>query len=87
ALKPPKQTKAERQQQLQAAPSYAELPPASNAGSLPQSPGDMYGSLEPPPRRVVLAPMSTSEEREQAIATVNQRPEAALRVTKSWLRA
>ncbi len=39
-------------------------------------------------RRVVhLPPPVTTEEREQAMATVEQRPEAAIRVSKAWLRA
>lgn len=39
-------------------------------------------------RRVVhLPPPVTTEEREQAMATVQQRPEAAIRVSKAWLRA
>ena len=87
ALKPPKPTPAQLQQQkLQAAQTFAELPPASAMPALQQLPANMYNSLEPQ-RQVVLPAMNTSEEREQAIATVNQRPEAAVRVTKSWLRA
>jgi flagellar M-ring protein FliF len=35
---------------------------------------------------IKLPPMSTTPEREQAIATVEQRPDAALRVTRHWLR-
>ncbi|MEP6781933.1 MAG: hypothetical protein ABJC26_18685, partial [Gemmatimonadaceae bacterium] len=86
ALKPPKPVAItqQQQQQLQSAPTYAELPPAQNAMSM-QSPADSYSSLEPP-RQVVLAPMATSAERAQAIATIDQRPDAALRVTKNWLR-
>jgi flagellar M-ring protein FliF len=38
-------------------------------------------------RQVVLPPTTTSPEREQAIATVEQRPDAAIRVTKNWLRS
>jgi flagellar M-ring protein FliF len=37
-------------------------------------------------RQVILPPQATSTEREQAIATVDQRPDAALRVTRGWLR-
>ena len=36
---------------------------------------------------VILPPPVTTEEREQAMATVQQRPEAAIRVSKAWLRA
>jgi flagellar M-ring protein FliF len=35
---------------------------------------------------VRLPPLPTTPEREQAIATVEQRPEAALRVVRTWLR-
>jgi flagellar M-ring protein FliF len=35
---------------------------------------------------IKLPPMPTTPEREQAIATVEQRPDAALRVTRQWLR-
>jgi flagellar M-ring protein FliF len=35
---------------------------------------------------VVLPPPATTPEREQAIATVEQRPDAAVRVTRTWLR-
>lgn len=36
---------------------------------------------------VVLPPPATTPEREQAIATVDQRPDAAVRVTRAWLRS
>jgi len=36
---------------------------------------------------VVLPPPATTPEREQAIATVEQRPDAAVRVTRAWLRS
>jgi flagellar M-ring protein FliF len=35
---------------------------------------------------VKLPPIPTTPEREQAIATVELRPDAALRVTRQWLR-
>jgi flagellar M-ring protein FliF len=35
---------------------------------------------------IKLPPIPTTPEREQAIATVEQRPDAALRVTRQWLR-
>ena len=38
-------------------------------------------------RVVVLPPVPTTPEREQAIATVEQRPDAAVRVVRNWLRA
>ena len=37
-------------------------------------------------RAIVLPPLPTSTEREQAMATIDQRPDAALRVVRSWLR-
>ncbi|MDQ6612960.1 MAG: flagellar M-ring protein FliF, partial [Gemmatimonadota bacterium] len=86
ALKPVKPTKAQEKQQLQAASQYAELAPPAAMTAVQQSPANTYAQLEPG-RQVVLPAMATSEEREQVIATVNQRPDAAARVTKSWLRA
>ncbi|MEO7996848.1 MAG: hypothetical protein ABI852_05355 [Gemmatimonadaceae bacterium] len=47
---------------------------------------DEYENVEPAPRRVMLPAIAISPEREQAIATVDQRPEAAVRVTRNWLR-
>jgi flagellar M-ring protein FliF len=43
-------------------------------------------SLEDQRRQIVLPPTVTTPEREQAIATVEQRGDAALRVTRGWLR-
>ncbi len=52
-----------------------------------QGDGQDYQQQGEERRSVVLpAPMIT-EEREQAIATVAQRPDAAIRVSKAWLRA
>lgn len=82
-------------------PAYAELPastqmsdamqqslqnPAPNNRQL--SEGQRFDDDEPdaPPRKVKLPPVPTSEAREQAIATVAQRPEAAIRVAKAMLR-
>jgi flagellar M-ring protein FliF len=42
--------------------------------------------LEEQRRHVVLPPPPTTPERDQAMATVDQRPDAALRVTRAWLR-
>ena len=83
ALKPPRPTKAQ-QLQLQS-PGYGESASAPATASLQHSPADMYAALESP-RQIVLPAMETSNERQQAIATVNQRPDAAVRVTKNWVR-
>lgn len=37
-------------------------------------------------KKIILPPPATSAEREQVAATVEQRPDAAVRVTRSWLR-
>jgi flagellar M-ring protein FliF len=44
-------------------------------------------ALEAAKRPIKLPAPATSVEREQAIATVEQRPDAALRVTRAWLRS
>jgi flagellar M-ring protein FliF len=51
-----------------------------NAGGMDQMPGDER-------RAVILPPQTTSRERDQAIATVDQRPDAAIKVTRNWLRS
>jgi len=38
-------------------------------------------------RGAVLPPPPTTFEREQAMATVDQRPDAAVRVTRGWLNS
>lgn len=43
--------------------------------------------LEEPKRPVRLPPPPTTAEREQAMATVDQRPDAAVRVMRGWLRS
>ena len=48
---------------------------------------DEYAAIEQAPRQVVLPALEISPEREQAMATVDQRPDAAVRVTRNWLRA
>jgi len=44
-------------------------------------------ALDAVKRSVKLPPPATTPEREQAIATVEQRPDAAVRVTRAWLRS
>jgi flagellar M-ring protein FliF len=69
--------------------AYAELPASTQMQSAMQ---EMQEGFEQPEqieeRRapIKLPPMPTTPEREQAIATVEQRPDAALRVTRQWLR-
>lgn len=56
--------------------------------ALPGHTSEYEAQLHEEQRRVVhLPPPVTTEEREQAMATVEQRPEAAIRVSKAWLRA
>jgi len=71
---------------LAAAPRYPELPPSQQMAAALQSPAD-DDAIEPAPRQVMLPAIAISPEREQAIATVEQRPEAAVRVTRNWLRS
>jgi flagellar M-ring protein FliF len=72
--------------------AYAELPASSQMQSAMQDMQDMPDGYDQPEqieeRRapIKLPPMPTTPEREQAIATVEQRPDAALRVTRQWLR-
>ncbi|MGV3710109.1 MAG: flagellar basal-body MS-ring/collar protein FliF [Gemmatimonas sp.] len=82
-------------------PAYAELPASQQMAAAMQGvqqggdylqmeaqPGEEVSAIEAPvQRQIVLPAMSVSAEREQAIATVEQRPEAAIRVTRNWLRS
>ncbi len=77
----PKAVPAEPQQ-LSAAPALPELPAPA--------PVQQEQYVEPvieERKPVMLPPPMTSPEREQAIATVQQRPDAAIRVARSWLRS
>jgi flagellar M-ring protein FliF len=53
---------------------------------LAESADDDKPYLEEQRRAVRLPPPPTTPEREQAIATVEQRPDAAVRVVRNWLR-
>lgn len=95
ALKPKKMPKSAAQPQLAGAPAYPELPASTqmNMGMQQmhqqmqyQNDQGEYAHVEPAPRQVILPAIAISPEREQAIATVDQRPEAAVRVTRNWLR-
>jgi flagellar M-ring protein FliF len=67
--------------------NYPELPASSQMqAALQGGQQDMSQMGADDRRQVILPPQATSTEREQAIATVDQRPDAALRVTRGWLR-
>jgi flagellar M-ring protein FliF len=67
---------------------YPELPASSQMQSAMMQSGNGMDQMSLEERRqVVLPPPMTTPEREQAIATVDQRPDAALRVTRNWLRS
>jgi flagellar M-ring protein FliF len=66
---------------------------AAAAPALPALSDGLRRELEPEPEMIanerapiVLPPPSTTPEREQAMATVDQRPDAALRVMRTWLQ-
>jgi flagellar M-ring protein FliF len=44
-------------------------------------------ALQDERRPIVLPPAATNTEREQALATVEQRPDAAVRVVRNWIRS
>jgi len=72
-------------------PGYAELPASSQMqmamqGMSGNDETDEDEQIEERRPQIKLPPMPTTPEREQAIATVEQRPDAALRVTRQWLR-
>lgn len=94
ALKPKKQAKQEEQAMnaLPPAPGYAELPASTQMQAAleaaAQAEQQEMQQLQGEERRpIILPPPPTTPEREQAIATVDQRPDAALRVTRTWLRS
>lgn len=81
---------------LPPAPGYAELPASTQMQMAMQgiTDGESDDDMDDAPEQleerrapIKLPPMPTTPEREQAIATVEQRPDAALRVTRQWLRA
>jgi flagellar M-ring protein FliF len=91
ALKPKKGAapQAADTRTLQAPAGYPELPASSQMqAAMMQNMNDMQHQqqMEEQRRPVILPPTITTPEREQAIATVEQRPDAAIRVTRSWLR-
>ncbi len=66
---------------------YPELPASSQMQQAMQGMNEYdQEELEEPKRPVRLPPPPTTPEREQAMATVDQRPDAAVRVMRGWLR-
>jgi flagellar M-ring protein FliF len=89
ALKPKKsaQTAADNgSRTLPPGNGYPELPASSQMQAAMNQAAEMEQLAGEERRQVVLPPPVTTQEREQAIATVDQRPDAAIRVTRSWLR-
>ena len=67
---------------------YPELPAGSQMQSAMQGANEFaQGELDEPKRPIRLPPPPTTPEREQAMATVDQRPDAAVRVVRGWLRS
>ena len=67
---------------------YPELPASSQMQSAMQGMNNYdEEELEEPKRPIRLPPPPTTPEREQAMATVDQRPDAAVRVMRGWLRS
>jgi flagellar M-ring protein FliF len=94
ALKP-KKTPLTVAATLPPAAGYPELPASSamqqalQASRTPVTQAELEALAEQAEERraVILPPLPTSTEREQAMATIDQRPEAALRVVRGWLRS
>ncbi len=94
ALKPKKAPVNTEQASLAAGMNYPALPASSQMQSALDTAAaraaddQMQAQLDGDARRqIMLPPPTTTPEREQAIATVDQRPDAALRVTRTWLRS
>ena len=90
ALKPAKRTQAElaAAQRLALSPpnGYAELPSSMQMQTALQNASVFEQQQMEQGRSTALPPMVTTPEREQAMATVDQRIDAARRVTQNWLR-
>jgi flagellar M-ring protein FliF len=94
ALKPKTVPPTAQTKALAAAPGYAELPASTSMQDALQAARDnarMQAELDElasadQQRTIALPPVPTTPEREQAMATVDQRPDAALRVVRSWLK-
>ena len=67
---------------------YPELPASAQMQSAMQGINEYEEEeLDEAKRPVRLPPPPTTPEREQAMATVDQRPDAAIRVMRGWLRS
>lgn len=90
ALKPKKQpqlTSAERPA-IAPATGYPELPASTPMQAAMREAEELeQQQMTEPKRPIVLPPPVTSVEREQAVATVDQRLDAATRVTRAWLQS
>ena len=96
ALKPKKVAKAAEPDALPAGTPLQQLPASSEMQQALQQAREnaqMQAELDElqaqaEERRVILLPPTpSSPERDQAIATVDQRPDAAVRVVKNWIRS
>ena len=93
ALKPKKAARAAGTT-LPAAAGYPELPSpamqqalqAARENASMQAELDALGQQAEARRAVVLPPLPSTPEREQAMAVVEQRPDASVRVVRGWLR-
>lgn len=65
---------------------YPQLPASSQMQAAMQSAREMELRQMEERQPIILPPSTTTPEREQAIATVMQRPDAAIKVTRDWLR-
>lgn len=65
---------------------YPQLPASSQMQSALHGAREMEQMQAEERRQVILPPTATNADREQAMATVDQRPDAAMRVTRGWLR-
>ncbi|MES2521532.1 MAG: flagellar basal-body MS-ring/collar protein FliF [Gemmatimonadota bacterium] len=95
ALKPKKLAKGAATEALPGATGYAELPSSASMQQALQVARDnarMQAEIDEIQRQaeeqrvLTLPPPPSTPERDQAMATVDQRPEAALRVVRGWLR-
>ena len=72
---------------LAAGGGYPELPASTQMQAAMQNGNAMEQMAGDDRRTIILPPQTTSRERDQVIATVDQRPDAALKVTRNWLRS
>lgn len=90
ALKPKKQPQIAGNERQALAPTqgFPELPASAAMQAAMQEAADVeQQQLAERKRPVILPPPATTPEREQAMATVDQRLDAATRVTRGWLQS